>query len=158
MFANANLASRSANLIPTHPLGPCPKGRKAYLENYTKLSKICYNREFQQVPDGNFLSKNSLNWKEICPVWSKCKQTFTIFFVIFDASVLNFCQKLVGHIVRNLHFLSKNSTLISRENCRIFGVKNSWKCCGFELFSYWQLWFHEKNCQKLVKLVIYSLH
>ena len=30
------------------------------------------------------------------------------------------------HTVRNLHFLSKNSTLISRENCRFFlGVKNS---------------------------------
>ena len=27
------------------------------------------------------------------------------------------------HNVRNLHFLSKNSTLISRENCRILGVK-----------------------------------
>ena len=25
------------------------------------------------------------------------------------------------HTVRNLHFLSKNSTLISRENCRFFG-------------------------------------
>ena len=57
------------------------------------------------------------------------------------------------HTVRNLHFLSKNSTLISRENCGFFGgVKNSWKCCGFGRFSCWQLWFHEKNCQKyLVK-------
>ena len=25
------------------------------------------------------------------------------------------------HTVRNLHFLSQNSTLISRENCRFFG-------------------------------------
>ena len=23
-----------------------------------------------------------------------------------------------------------------------------WKCCGFGLFSCWQLWFHKKNCQK----------
>ena len=30
----------------------------------------------------------------------------------------------------------------------IFGVKNSWKCCGFGLFSCWQLWFHVKNCPK----------
>ena len=53
------------------------------------------------------------------------------------------------HTVRNLHFLSKNSTLISREKLsKKFGVKNSWKCCGFGLFSCWQLWFHEKNCQK----------
>ena len=51
------------------------------------------------------------------------------------------------HTVRNLHFLSKNSTLISRENWRFFWAKNAWKCCGFGLFSYWQLWFHEKNYQ-----------
>ena len=62
------------------------------------------------------------------------------------------------HTVRNLHFLSKNSTLISRENCRFFGVKNSRKCCGFGLFSCWQLSFHEKNChknlgEKLVKML-----
>ena len=31
-----------------------------------------------------------------------------------------------------------------------FGVKNSWKCCGFELFSCWQLWLHEKICQKKI--------
>ena len=54
------------------------------------------------------------------------------------------------HTVRNLHFLSKNSTLIFRENCRFLRVKNSWKYCGFELFSCWQLWFHEKNCQKKI--------
>ena len=59
------------------------------------------------------------------------------------------CRFFSQHTVRNLHFLSKNSTLISRENCRFFFlVKNSWKCCGFGLFSCWQLWFHEKNCQK----------
>ena len=29
-----------------------------------------------------------------------------------------------------------------------FSVKNSWKCCGFRLFSCWQLWFHEKNWVK----------
>ena len=42
------------------------------------------------------------------------------------------------------NFLSKNSTLISQENCRFFGVKNSWKCCGFALFSCWQLCFPDK--------------
>ena len=50
------------------------------------------------------------------------------------------------HTVRNLHFLSKNSTLISREKLsKKFWVKNSWKCWGFGLFSCWHLWFHEKN-------------
>ena len=51
-------------------------------------------------------------------------------------------------------FCPKNSTLISRENCQFLGVKNSWKCCGFGLFSCWQLWFHEKNLgEKLVKML-----
>ena len=60
-----------------------------------------------------------------------------------------FYLSLPKHTVRNLHFLSKNSTLISRENCRFFfWVKNSRKCCGFGLFSCWQLWFHEKNLSK----------
>ena len=36
-----------------------------------------------------------------------------------------YCVPLQAHTVRNLHFLSQNSTLISRENCRFFGVKNS---------------------------------
>ena len=58
-----------------------------------------------------------------------------------------FLKRKGEHTVRNLHLLSKKSTLISRENCRFFWVKNSWKCCGFGLFSCWQLWFHEKNCQ-----------
>ena len=30
----------------------------------------------------------------------------------------------------------------------LFGGEKSWKCCGFGLFSCWNLWFHEKNCQK----------
>ena len=53
------------------------------------------------------------------------------------------------HTVRNLHYLSKNSTLFSRENCRFFWVKNLRKCRGIGLFSCWQLWFHEKNCLKI---------
>ena len=54
----------------------------------------------------------------------------------------------MSHTVRNLHLLSENSTLIFRENCQFLGVKNSRKCCGFGLFSCWQLWFHEENCQE----------
>ena len=43
-----------------------------------------------------------------------------------------------------------------------FGVKNSQKCCSFGLFSCWQLWFHEKDCQKnlvekLVKMLGFCL-
>ena len=31
MFDRANFASSKANLMPMQPLGPCPKGRNAYL-------------------------------------------------------------------------------------------------------------------------------
>ena len=42
-----------------------------------------------------------------------------VHFNNFVHSFFLFCQRL--HTVRNLNFLSKNSTLISRENCRFFG-------------------------------------
>ena len=38
------------------------------------------------------------------------------------------------HTVRNLHFLSKNSTLISRKNCRFFGGENLAKMLWFWAF------------------------
>ena len=38
------------------------------------------------------------------------------------------------HTVRNLHFLSKNSTLISRENCRFFWGENLVKMLWFWTF------------------------
>ena len=43
---------------------------------------------------------------------------------------------LIGkiHTVRNLHFLSKNSTLISRENCRFFGGEKLVKMLWFWTF------------------------
>ena len=54
----------------------------------------------------------------------------------------------------HLTHCSKSSFFVQKFNfdfprkLSIFWVKNSWKCCGFRLFSCWQLWFHEKNCQK----------
>ena len=73
---------------------------------------------------------------------------------IFSSHVTSFFTLLSSRFPSFLFgifiFLSKNSTLISQEKLsKIFWVKNSWKCCGFGLFSCWQLWFHEKNCQKI---------
>ena len=80
-------------------------------------------------------------WQEVSP-WKISS------WLSFSNDFLSYEQQ--KHTVRNLHILSKNSTSISCENCRFFGWKNSWKCCGFGLFSYWQLWFHERNCQKKI--------
>ena len=41
---------------------------------------------------------------------------------------------VLHHTVRNLHFLSKNSTLISRENCRFFGGEKLVKMLWFWTF------------------------
>ena len=45
-------------------------------------------------------------------------------------------------------FLAVDNFDFTRKIVKKIWVKNSWKCCGFGLFSCWQLWFHEKNCQK----------
>ena len=50
---------------------------------------------------------------------NKISRIFTISDLIFGAKIQ------LSHTVRNLHFLSKKSTLISRENSRFFWVKNS---------------------------------
>ena len=36
-------------------------------------------------------------------------------------------------------------------------MKNSWKCWGFGIFSCWQLWFHEKNCQKKLAEILVKM-
>ena len=56
-----------------------------------------------------------------------------------------------------LDFLAVDNFDFTRKIVKKIWVKNSWKCCGFGLFSCWQLWFHEENClkklgQKLVKM------
>ena len=43
-----------------------------------------------------------------------------------------------------LDFLAVNNFDFTRKIVKNIWVKNSWKCWGFALFSYWQLWFHEK--------------
>ena len=49
------------------------------------------------------------------------------YFVLLGTKIFKISIYLLSlHTVRNLHFLSKNSTLISRENCRSFWVKMSW--------------------------------
>ena len=67
------------------------------------------------------------SWRQFLNVKSKCVKA-TLF------EIFNFCPKI------QLWFLEKMSIF--------FWVKISWKCCGFGLFSCWQHWFHEKNCQK----------
>ena len=52
------------------------------------------------------------------------------------------------HCSKSSFFVQKFNFDFPRKLWIFLRVKNSWKCCGFGLFSCWQLWFHEKNCQK----------
>ena len=45
---------------------------------------------------------------------------FSLLSLCVKLNMCSCCYCLLLHTVRNLHFLSKNSTLISRENCRFF--------------------------------------
>ena len=64
-------------------------------------------------------------------------------------------KTLDSEVIRHSH-CSKSSFFVQKFNFvwfpekkfRIVFGENSWKCYGFGLFSCWQLWFHEKNCQK----------
>ena len=53
-----------------------------------------------------------------------------------------------SHCSKSSFFCPKNQLWFPEKIVNFFWLKNSWKCCGFGLFSCWQLWFHEKNCQK----------
>ena len=54
-----------------------------------------------------------------------------------------------SHCLKSSFFVQKIQLWFPEKKCRFFlCLKNSWKFCGFGLFSCWQLWFHEKNCQK----------
>ena len=68
---------------------------------------------------------------------------------IFDENLNNLNFRAKNHMFEIFIFCPKIQLWFPEKIVDFFGVKNSRKCCGFGLFSYWQLWFHEKNCQKI---------
>ena len=87
----------------------------------TLMTLPCFNRNNATHSKLTFFSHQDLrdSW------WCSLSTLFEIFI---------FCPKI------QLWFPEKN--------CRFSWGENSWKCCGFGLFSCWQLWFHEKIWQK----------
>ena len=53
-----------------------------------------------------------------------------------------------SNCLKSSFFVQKFNFDFPRKLPNFFGVKKSWKCGGYGLLSCWQLWFHEKNCQK----------
>ena len=64
-------------------------------------------------------------------------------------------------IVVVLHFLAFDNFDLTEKFSKKIDWKHSWNCCGFALFSIWQLWFDEKNYgkkfgwKKIVKLLLF---
>merc|ERR1712004_80347 len=79
--------------------------------------------------------------------------------LIFDTFCLFSNSNICFHTVRNLHFLSKNSTLISRENCRFFLGEKLVKILWFWTFQLLTTLISreklsKKNlCEELVKML-----
>ena len=76
-----------------------------------------------------------------------------IFVTLFE--ILNFCpkiqlwfsEKIFDFFVENvvvLGFSAVDNFDFTRKIVKKNWLKNSWKCWGSALFSYWQLWFPEK--------------
>ena len=61
---------------------------------------------------------------------------------------MKMCSGLLHTLFQIFIFCTKIQLWYPEKIDDFFWVKNSWKCCGLGLFSCWQLWFHEKNCQK----------
>ena len=79
-------------------------------------------------------------------------QRFIVFENSFEMSY--YCiNKIIDvpHCSKSSFFVQKFNFNFPRKLSIFFWVKNSWKCCGFGLLSCWQLWLHEKNCQKKIR-------
>ena len=102
-----------------------------------------------------FISTNTLFYCCIISILLKQVLNWKVFSENFKSQNFEiFCQKIreIGrrsaHCSKSSFFCQKNQLWFPEKIVDFFWVKNSCKCCGFGLFSCWQLWFHEKNCQK----------
>ena len=98
----------------------------------SKMSKVCtfpnVAGSYSHASDQNKKSRMTSHWTDIPLSYSTKSYTapalmHTMLKVQFSSKKY-ILTKLQRHTVRNLHFLSKISTLISRENCRfVLGEK-----------------------------------
>jgi len=93
-----------------------------FIDNYHRVqTSLRSSRNVESV--GNIPTEKQANLSAfVCLLREstpKVRFFFSTFSKIFKRS-LKIVIFTIFHFVRNLHLLSKNSTLISRENCRIF--------------------------------------
>ena len=89
------------------------------------------------------------NWQRIRQIEGR-KRNFISKFILLPSLSAD-CKRVhttQTHCSKSSFFVQKFNFDFPRKLSIFWGVKNSWKCWCFGLFSCWQLWFHEKNCQK----------
>ena len=90
--------------------------------------------------------------KKVCHTMSHCsKSSFFVQKFNFDFPrklSIFFWWKTRENVVV-LDFLAVDNFDFTKKIVKKNLSENSWKCWGLRLFSCWQLWFHEKNCQKI---------
>ena len=124
---HCGLANFGSHVCP--PGGLCLHEQPTQIRHWRLKTKGCDNRY-----KANFCPTHKC-WnisKWIFEIQKKNTIMLSVSFTLFEIFI--FCPKI------QFWFPEKIADF--------FGVKNSWKCCGFGLLSCWQLWFHEKNCQK----------
>ena len=132
--------------------------------NPWKLWFVSYQNLILHI--GHRIEKNPLGsnliWKSLCkaPKRRPCNLLSNAFLQWWKKllipqewwSICNWIGNILLYFINSLFeifiFVQKFNCDFPRTIVDIFWVKNSWKCCGFGHFSCWQLWFHEKNCQK----------
>ena len=76
---------------------------------------------------------------------------FMLLWILWNAIFTTYPPNpILAHCSKSSFFCRKIQLWIPEKIVDFFWLKNSWKCWGFGLFSCWQLWFHEKNCQKIL--------
>ena len=102
-------------------------GKYARKRLILKLDSVLARNRYVTNEDFPGSRKNFLQvfhcWKELCDYMKHEANISTLVKFINKIGKIFFA--FLHHTVLNLHFLSKNSTLISRQNCRFFWVKNS---------------------------------
>ena len=102
---------------------------KHHLHAVTSRKQRCKRTRSDDIevssPSPRWLDRLDLHWVSEKWIKSLVKSNNTSLFGITMA---------FWHTVRNLHFLSKKSTLISRENCRYFGGEKLVKMLWFWTF------------------------
>ena len=124
----------------TPKLNPWAAKAAQELKNYAPIVKYnCLHKDAEPV--SKISSDNAA--KSFSEDSLKSWNTFYTYLSHFGIFTTTF-----SHCSKSSFFVQKFNIDFTKKIVYFYWLKNSWKYCGFGHFSCWQLWFHEKNCQK----------